>query len=864
MKSLHSMVWLTLVLGCLASVASRASAQEAKELGPLQSLTLETGRTTDGSFTLAGRDSWQQLLVTGRYAKGLRDLTGTVTYETVPPGIVAVDDSGLVTPLKPGQAILRARGPGGLTVAAKVAVTHFAKDLPVNFANQIVPIFTRFGCNAGGCHGKAGGQNGFALSLLGFEPAEDYEFLVKEGRGRRLFLAAPESSLLLRKATGAAAARWREKAGPRFGPLSLVAPLDRAGTRRGHKDDPVVTRLEVLPQQRLLPRGGRQQLVVIAHRSDGSTEDVTRLAQFEANEPTLAEVSPSGLVAAKTLPGTLAVMARFQTHVAVFRAQVPLGPPVEQLPPVKNFIDTLVWKQLKVLGIPPSAVAPDATFIRRVTLDLAGRLPTLEETRQFLADKTPDRHERLVDRLLASEDYAYYFAAKWNAVLRNRRPNPGDDLKPNVLFHTWIKDILHQNKPFDQFARELLTAAGEVGKDAPVLWYREVNEPAAQVEDVAQLFWGNASVAPSVITTPSRSGVRTITMAWSPSFPESTIKVPPVVKKGKGPAIKLPTTVRHLPGIAQAVNPRSKQAVQAVWARRPTGDGGRGSGSARQTGGLDGVPRQSVLCPHVGQSLLEALFRSRSGRGGRRSARHQSADQPRTARCPGPAFHRPQVRFEGLGAHALHGQVYRLSAVPNGHNADDRQNFSHFYLRRLPAEVLLDALDTVTGSKTVYKGLPQGTRAVQLPDNQFPSYFLSIFGRPDSASPCECERNGDANLAQSLYLSNSEELLEKIRGKVKAPTKNPGKTKPKNPPKAAPTAVTNGTVGGRVKELLKDQRPDREKLRDLYLLALSREPTTEELTALESYLEGRHADRAGAYEDILWAVINTKEFLFNH
>ena len=339
---------------------------------------------------------------------------------------------------------------GGSTAALTVRVTQLIQDVPIHFANEVVPIFTRLGCNSGGCHGKSGGQNGFQLSLLGFEPQEDYEYLTREARGRRLFLAAPEQSLLLRKATGAVAHGGGNK-------LKLGSPAYRVlrrwiaqGTPFGGPKDPVVARIEVLPRERLLDVGGTQQLTVVAHFTDGATRDITRLTQFEANDAELVEVSETGLVTAKQLTGSAAIMTRFQTKVDVFRLTIPLGAPLKELPPAKNFIDELVFKQLKKLGLPPSATCDDATFLRRATIDVAGRLPTLQETQAFLADKAADRREQLLKRLLASPDYADYFASKWSAVLRNKRQSSKDDTKPTFAFHRWIRDSLHQNQPFDQ------------------------------------------------------------------------------------------------------------------------------------------------------------------------------------------------------------------------------------------------------------------------------------------------------------------------------------------------------------------------------------------------------------------------------
>ena len=382
-----------------ATTPTATPSSERVPMGPAVKLTLEfSNESAAAGFTLLGRDARQQLVVTAwDAADHTRDLTRTVHFTTEPPGIVSIDSTGVVTPLADGKATITA-AEGGLSAATTATVAHLATDVPVNFPNQIVPIFTKLGCNSGGCHGKASGQNGFRLSLLGFEPAEDYEHLVKEGRGRRLFPAAPERSLLLLKATGAVPHGGGQRMDVDSPSYRLIRRWIEQGMPFGKPDDPKVASIEVVPPARTLPPGGQQQIICLAHYTDGSVEDVTANAKFEPNDTEMAEVSPTGLVKARDLPGTVAVMARYQGQVAVFRVSLPLGAPVADVPQAKNFVDEAVFKQLRTLGIPPSEVCDDATFIRRVTIDIAGRLPTVEETGAFVADKDPAKRAKLIDR----------------------------------------------------------------------------------------------------------------------------------------------------------------------------------------------------------------------------------------------------------------------------------------------------------------------------------------------------------------------------------------------------------------------------------------------------------------------------------
>lgn len=826
------MAWILVVLmgGMYAVAANGAQAFVASGLGdPGKLVTLQIPRI--GSSVINGPDARKQFLVDGKYAGGqVRDLTSAVEWQASPAGIVEIGQGGLVTPLADGTVTITASA-SGLKTTTQLEVKNFGTPRQINFANQIVPIFTKNGCNSGGCHGKSTGQNGFRLSLLGFYPGDDYEFLVKEARGRRLFPSAPEQSLLLLKATNSmphGGGHRLEKGGYEYG---LLVRWMRQGMPYGQPDDPVVERIEAFPTMRLMDRDSRQQLTVLAHYSDGNVEDVTHIAQFESNDGEMAEVSAGGLVHALHLTGDVAIMARFQSQVSVFRATLPLGIEVADgsLPPKRNFIDELVFAKLKALGVPPSPVCDDATFVRRATLDIAGRLPTAAEALAFAADNGADKRDKLIDRLLDSAGYADYFANKWSVILRNQRVNQ-NYTRGTYAFHDWIRRALLTNKPYDQFVRDIVGASGEMGQNPPVAWYRAVGTTEKQLEDTAQLFLGLRLQCARCHHHPFERWSQNDYYSFAAFFSR-------VGRKNgiNGLQPRDEQRIFHNRGQAQSRNPR-------------TGDNLRPAGLGAEPLELepDHDPRQALVDwmtapdnPFFAPALANRYWKHFMGRG----IVEPEDDMRVTNPASNPellaalARHFVESRFDmkELIRTICRSSTYQLSSEPNEYNASDKQNFSYYHAKRLNAEVLYDALNQATGTLTNFNGLPMGTRAVQLPDSGVNSYFLTVFGRPQATSPCECERSQEANLAQSLHLLNSSE----VQGKLQA-------------------------GDGRAVKLARDKdRGDAEKIRELYAWSYARQPDEGELSLTLDYI-AKHENKQQAYEDLVWALINTKEFLFNH
>jgi hypothetical protein len=706
----------------------------------------------------------------------------------------------------------------------------------LNFANDIMPILTKSGCNSGGCHGKASGQNGFKLSLLGFEPQEDYEHIVKEARGRRIFPAAPQQSLLLTKGTAQLPHGGGKKLDPKSEDYQDLVRWIREGMPYGKDTDPKMVSISVEPAVLTMPLNGSQQLKVTAHYTDGSKRDVTRRALYEPNEKAMAETSEAGKVSLFDLPGDVAVMVRYQGKVSTFRATVPLGAVVDKLPPVKNYIDDLVIAKLKTIGMPPSDMCDDTTFLRRVTLDITGRMPTPEEMKDFLASKDANKRSTRIDTLIDSPEYAEFFANKWSALLRNQRTQP-TFARGSYLFNEWIRDSIADNKPFDQFAREVVAASGSLDQHPPVAWYRQVKEPKQQMEDVAQLFLGTRMQCAQCHHHPFEKWSQQDYYGFAAFFANVSRK-PDTAKDEE--------SIFNKRGLAQMTNLRSKQPVM------PTSLGGEALKLRPEQDPrlmlADWMGRKDN--PFFANTLVNRYWKHFFNRG-----LVEPEDDMRETNPPvnpellnalAADFVKSGYDLKHLVRTIANSSTYQLSAQPNQWNAKDRQSFSRYYPKRLNAEVLYDAVNRLLDVESSFAGQAPGTRAVALPDNSYnqSTYFLTVFGRPDSSSACECERTQEASLAQSLHLLNASDIQTQL-----------------------------ARANGRADRMSKDTSPDEDKITELYHIALSRDPSVQELQLSHAHLTKKIVGkkdkeavdgRKQAFEDIVWALMNTKEFLFNH
>ena len=811
---------LTVVLVTSATSIPTVVADSALSFGPVDE---------SGVVQIRSRDIRQQLFVTHAAHKSEVDVTRKVGFSVHPAGVAQVDETGLVTPLADGEAIVKATL-NDQSAEIKIVVTGFATPLPINFRNQVVPIFTKLGCNGGGCHGKSGGQNGFKLSLLGFYPEDDYEFLRKESRGRRIFPGAPSSSLLLTKATGRSPHGGGKRMGLDSYEYRMLVRWVEQGMPYGNSDDPEVVGIQCYPETRVMPQNSEQQISVIATYSDGTTEDVTRMALYEPNDAEMAECSETGLVTTLDLSGEVAIMARYQGQVSTFRATVPLGADTSEIPEANNLVDSAVFNKLRLLGIPPSQISDDATFLRRVSLDITGALPTDAKVREFLASNDAQKRNKLIDQLLDSQEYADHFANKWNFILRNKK-SKGEDTAGTHLFHRWIRDSIYENKPYDRFVRELITASGEPLMNPAVTWYREVDQVEEQVEDTAQLFLGIRIQCARCHHHPFEK--------WSQNDYYSLAAFYKRVGKQGIPGVAggfRDRQIFHNEGVATANNPRSGAALKPA-----------GLGSQPLEIAAENDPRVHLADwmadpknPFFAKSLVNRYWKHFFNRG-----IVEPEDDMRETNPPSnpelldglaAQFIDSGFDLKGLVRTICQSKTYQLSSLPNEYNANDKQNFSRYYPRRLSAESLYDAFHTVTKTSENFSGMPAGTRALQLVDSSNGPYFLKVFGMPQGDTACECERSQDANLAQSLHLLNSKEVQDKIS---------------KDGARAATLATD-------------DKRSHEDRMKELYQIVFARNPRPDELQVAVSYLERHNENPRVGYEDILWALINTKEFLFNH
>ena len=715
------------------------------------------------------------------------------------------------------------------TTSHPLAAQEPATSRPFHFETNVVSILSRFGCNASGCHGKAEGQNGFKLSIFGFDPQADHISLTSEGRGRRTNPTIPEKSLLLQKACGDM---------PHGGGVRIRKDTDEYRTLRnwiaaglpfGEPTAPRVVSITVSPREQLMKLKTTQPLKVVAKFDNGIEEDVTRHAKFQSNNEGLAGVDEHGLVTTGETPGDVAIMANYLGAVDVFRVLIPrptdsnaVALPATGTNADGNFIDPLVDAKLTKLNIQPSDLCSDEDFLRRAFLDVIGTLPKPDEVRKFLDDKRPDRRARLIDDLLKRPEYADYWGLKWSDLLRVERPTLGH--AGAHAYYRWMRDSFATNKPFNRFARELLTAEGLL-RDQPAGYvFKAVKQSGEQAATISQVLLGTRIECAKCHHHPFDRWSQTDYFGMEAFFTQVSFKPTPqgemLLARDSG-ATKHSRTGETV--FAHALG-------EPMPEKSPEGDRRR----------LLAEWMTSPKNPFFARNLTNRVWAHFLGRG-----LVEPVDDMRLTNPPTnpELLDALAARFieSGFDVHQLirtitASRAYQRSAHPNATNERDEQNYSRALLKRLDAEVLFDAVCQATGVPEKFSGVPEGSRAIQLWDSQVNHYFLKLFGRPVRATACECERATEPSVSQVLHVLNSPELQSKL-------------------------SHESGTVARLVRRYPSDNSA---LIDELYLTVQSRLPTANEKTVATKYLQDHESTRRQAAEDLAWSLLNSLEFVFNH
>jgi hypothetical protein len=809
------------LLSVLAAVMPLA-AQEALQIAPAE-------------VKLEGNFAQLQLLVTkvdANLPEDLRDdLTSLATFESANPTIVSVETGGLLLARQNGQAnIIVTVGESKREVP--VTVSGIVENPPVRFSRDVRPILTKSGCAMAACHAAQYGQGGFKLSVFGFDPDQDRAAMVRESIGRRVNRVSPDDSLLLLKPT----TQMPHGGGKRIAKDSVDYQLLRqwivGGAPGPIKDEPQVKRITVQPSRRVSGIGAKQQLRVEAEYTDGARRDVTAWARFDTTDDGVATVTRSGL-ATTVGAGQGAIMVRFEGQADISLLVVPYAEPAPLAGWTnQNFIDELAAAKFRELNIEPSPVCDDATFLRRAFLDALGTLPSSEEVNAFLQSTDPNKRNVLIDQLLGfadcpqggqySESYSAFWALRWSDLINNSSREIG--AQGMWSMYNWTRDSFRTGKPLDKFVRELITAKGSVYSNGPANFYRIHKDSSQLTEATAQIFLGVRLECAKCHHHPfekygqedyyslaayfSRVGTKN-TEEFGLFGGESIIMI------RDGGEVSHPKTGKILPpkplDAAPVDNPLDRRLALADWIAAKENPLFARSVANRYVkfllgrGLVEPVDDMRSTNPPTNPPLLDAL------------AKHfvDSGYSPKQ-----------------LLRTIMQSRLYQLSSQPTPGNAKDGKFFSHFLVKRLAAEPLADAVDKVTGVPTKYPNLPLGTRAIELPDAEYPSYFLNTFAKPRRASVCECERAPDPSLTQALHTLNGDTLTTKI-----------------------------ADGNGRLAKLKAAGRSHDEIVTELYLAALSRPPSDADRAMCQKCLmEAASPDEC--YQDLLWALMNSKHFLF--
>ena len=758
-----------------------------------------------------------------RYSDGItEDVTDRVKFSISDESILSRDGNTILG-VGDGVAAIEARFED-FEQTVTVKVIGNTNDPTISFANEIVPVLSKVGCNAGSCHGAARGKDGFQLSLYGFDPDGDYYRLTRQMPGRRIDLAIPEESLLISKATGEVSHTGGALIKPDGRSYRTILRWLKEGAMKDVGETPVVESIELYPENGLLNGlGASQQLGVRAVYSDGTDKDVTELAYFLSNNDNAATVDKSGKVTA-VKRGEAFVTARFDTHT-VGSSFVVL--PKDMLyewnnDQPANYIDHHINEKLKSLRILPSDICSDAEFIRRVSIDICGVVPTAHEVQEFCEASTSTKRADLIDQLLGRKEFVDIWVMKWSELLQIRSLKNRVSYKAALLYYTWLQERISNDVPIDEMIKELLASEGGTFTNPATNYFENEQNQLKVAENVAQVFMGIRIQCAQCHNHPFDRWTMDDYYSFAAFFaqigrkqsddPRERIIYDRRRGETKHPVSKKNMPPKFLGGEMPKTEGKDRRAVLAQWLASPEN-------------------------PYFAANLSNIIWSHFFGRG--------IIDEVDDVRVSNPAVNQPlldemgakltqyKYDFKKLVRDICISRTYQRSAITNETNAGDLTNFSHATLRRIRAEVLLDVISQITETKNKFRGLPLGSRAVQIADGNTSNYFLSTFGRAKRESVCSCEVKAEPNLSQALHLLNGATVNKKIKsGKV-------------------------------IQKLLKQGLNHQEIITEIYLRCIARKPTEKELETLLADVESQEKKNA-ALEDIFWAVLNSREFVFNH
>ncbi|WP_144995698.1 DUF1549 and DUF1553 domain-containing protein [Polystyrenella longa] len=776
-----------------------------------------------GEINLVGARAVQQLVTTGFYSgEETRDLTGEVEYVSVHPAIAKVDGSRLI-PVGNGETTVTAKV-AGQESAVKVTVTNVEVLTPVSFKHDVLASLTKADCNSGACHGSPSGKGGFRLSLRGYDPPFDMVTLRTEYFGRRTNIVAPDESLLIKKPLMQVAhggGRRLRKEDPMH--LALVNWIGE-GMKLDSEEAPSLVKIDVYPKKRILwEKSPRQQLYVMGEFSDGSIKDLTDLTVFSSSNERVAFASPEGLVE-KSNRGETTILARYLDKMST--CEISFLEDVDGFawanPQENNFIDTLAFAKMQQLQILPSELCSDEEFLRRAYLDVTGRLPRVEEATVFLNDSSADKRAHLIDQLLETPEYAQFWSLKWSDVLRasSKKFNEVGTHK----FHEWIKNVVYSDVPLNQVAYELLTASGSAYENPAANYWRASREPDEATEVTAQLFLGIRIQCAKCHNHPFERWTQDNYYGLAATF----------ARIGRKPVSDANEEVIFMKNDGEVTQPRTGETMKVHLLLK--GDVEVPADTDRRVVFADWLTAADN--PFFAKATVNRIWGHLMGRG-----IVDPVDDFRDSNPPSNApllaeltqqFVNNDFSMKWAIRTIMNSRLYQLSSEKNDFNSEDEIYHSHASTRLMTAEQLLDAICDVTGVREKFAGVPIGTRTVELAEPPADHYFLKVFGQPQREMACECERSSDSNLSQALQMINGPVIQDKLKVET-----------------------------GRLQTAIKAGKDDVTIINEIYLAAVSRQPEEVELNAALEHIKSS-AERTQALEDVAWAVLNSKEFLFQH